>query len=68
MADGTAIGFHNALKDSVDAFLFIDAVCLFATDAAGSCLGDATAGTDVLLLVTSQADIKLMHYDPVNFF
>ena len=58
MADGTAIGLHNALKDSVDALPFIDAVCSFASDAAGSCLGDATAGTDVLLLVTSQADIR----------
>ena len=51
MAGGAAIGPHNAFKGPVDTDPFIDAACSSAADAAGSSLGNATAGTDVLLLV-----------------
>ena len=52
MADGAAIGFHNAFKDSAEIFPFIDAVSCSAANATGSFLGNATEGTDDLLLVT----------------
>ena len=52
MADGAAIGFHNAFKDSAVIFPFIEAVSSSAADTTGSFLGNATEGTDDLLLVT----------------
>ena len=52
MADGAAIGFHNAFKDSAEIFTFIEAVSSSAADATGSFLGNDTEETDDLLLVT----------------
>ena len=52
MADGAAIGFHNAFKDSAEIFTFIEAVSSSAADATGSFLGNDTEGIDDLLLVT----------------
>ena len=52
MVGGAAIGLHNAFEDSVDTDPFIDAACSSAADAAGSSRGNATAGTDVQLLIT----------------
>ena len=52
MADGTAIGLHNALKDFVDTDPFTDAACSSTAYATGSSLGNATAGTDALMLIT----------------
>ena len=52
MADGTAIGLHNALKDFVDTDPFTDAACSSTAYATGTSLGNATAGTDTLVLVT----------------
>ena len=51
MAGGAAIGPHNAFKGPVDTDPFIDAACSTIAFAADSCLGNDTAGTDVLLLV-----------------
>ena len=52
MTGGAAIGHHNAFEDSVDTGPFIDAACSSAADVAGSSRGNATAGTDMQLLVT----------------
>ena len=52
MADGAAIGFHNAFKDSAEIFGFIEAVSSSAAKATGSILGNDTEETDDLLLVT----------------
>ena len=51
MASSAAINPQNAFKDLVDTDLFIDAACSSVTDATGSSLVNATAGTDILLLV-----------------
>ena len=61
MAGGAAISPHNAFKERVATDPFIDASCSSTTDVASSFLGNATAGTDALLLITLK--LRWMHLE-----
>ena len=58
MAGGAAISTHNAFKGRFGTDTFIDTSCSSTTDVTSSFLGNATAGTDTLLLIILKLRLK----------